>query len=279
MTKAKAVKVEMANTIDSEVLAEMAIEKAYYEKVEADYVAKKEAERIEAERIEAEYASLGLTTIDSDTYTKCRSFYTANKSLEQKAEKVGELRSAVAMHLVDELGYDTPEHWISPNTRDSKSALSTAQYSDSLNMFSTFIGDTYKGLLPKTLSNGIKFALGTEDVDDYGKNHPRRKLIIDAGRQPASIQKDFAKIAMELVKEREVESMTDDEKAEAEANTDHQQVMECFNKLVKAIEKKKSQAFGRDVAKDIQSLGRKLNASASDVAEADRLAAEVEPNH
>ena len=162
--------------------------------------------------IEVNATTLGLTTIGDDTFDICRSYYTANQTLERKAEKVGELRSALAMHLVDELGYDTPEHWISPNTRDSKSALSTAQYSDSLNMFSTFIGDTYKGLLPKTLSNGIKFALGTEDVDDYGKNHPRRKLIIDAGRQPASIQKDFAKIAMGLVNDRKAESMTDDEK-------------------------------------------------------------------
>jgi len=223
--------------------------------------------------IEVNATTLGLATITDDTFDLCRSYYTANQTLERKAEKVGELRSALAMHLVDELGYDTPEHWISPHTKDSKSALSKAQYSDLLNMFSTFIGDTYKGLLPNRLSNGIKFALGTEDVDDYGMNHPRRKLIIDAGRQPASIQKDFAKIAMGLVNDRKAESMTDDEKAEAEANTDHQQVMECFNKLVKAIEKKKSQAFGKDVAKDIQSLGRKLNASASDVAEADRLAA------
>ena len=268
MTKAKAVKVEMANTIDSEVLAEMAIEKAYYEKVEADYVAKKEAERIEAERIEAEYASLGLTTIDSDTYTKCRSFYTANKSLEQKAEKVGELRSAVAMHLVDELGYDTPEHWISPHTRDSKSRLSAIQYSDNLNMFSTFLGDTYKDMLPKTLSNGIKFALGTEDVDDYGKNHPRRKLIIDAGRQPASIMKDFAKIAMELVKERKAESMTDDEKVEAEANSGHVIMTEAFNKFCKAIEKHGDEDLAKNLSKPCSVITTGLS-----------KARKFEPNH
>ena len=220
--------------------------------------------------IEVNATTLGLTTIGDDTFEICRSFYTANKSLEREVETVGELRSALAMHLVDEKGYKTPEHWISPYTKDSKSALSRVEYSDLLNMFSTFIGDTYKGMLPKTLSNGIKFALGTEDVDDYGKNHPRRKLIIDAGRQPASVQKDFAKIAMDLVKDRKLKAMTEDEKAEAEANTDHQQVMECFNKLVKAIEKKKSEAVGKDVAKDIQSLGKKLNASATDA---------VEPNH
>jgi len=259
----KLLKVE-AERIEAELIEAERIEA---ERIEAERI---EAERIEAERIEAEYVSLSLTTIDSYTYTKCRSFYTANKSLEQKAEKVGELRSALAMHLVDDKGYDTPEHWISPNTSGSKSLLSRVEYSDLLNMFSTFIGDTYKGMLPKTLSNGIKFALGTEDVDDYGKNHPRRKLIIDAGRQPASVQKDFAKIAMDLVKDRKLKAMTEDEKAEAEANTDHQQVMECFNKLVKAIEKKKSQAVGKDVAKDIQSLGKKLNASATDA---------VEPNH
>ena len=251
----------------SKSIKEVKLLKVEAERIEAELI---EAEGIEAERIEAEYVSLSLTTIDSYTYTKCRSFYTANKSLEQKAEKVGELRSALAMHLVDDKGYDTPEHWISPNTSGSKSLLSRVEYSDLLNMFSTFIGDTYKGMLPKTLSNGIKFALGTEDVDDYGKNHPRRKLIIDAGRQPASVQKDFAKIAMDLVKDRKLKAMTEDEKAEAEANTDHQQVMECFNKLVKAIEKKKSQAVGKDVAKDIQSLGKKLNASATDA---------VEPNH
>ena len=226
--------------------------------------------KAKSKAIEVNATTLGLTTIGDDTFEICRSFYTANKSLEREVETVGELRSALAMHLVDEKGYKTPEHWISPYTKDSKSALSRVEYSDLLNMFSTFLGDTYKGLLPNRLSNGIKFALGTEDVDDYGMNHPRRKLIIDAGRQPASIQKDFAKIAMGLVNDRKAESMTEDEKAEAEANTDHQQVMECFNKLVKAIEKKKSEAVGKDVAKDIQSLGKKLNASATDA---------VEPNH
>jgi len=226
--------------------------------------------KAKSKAIEVNATTLGLTTIGDDTFEICRSFYTADKSLKREVEKVGELRGALAMHLVDELGYDTPEHWISPHTKDSKSMLSAIEYSDLLNMCSTFIGDTYKGLLPNMLSNGIKFALGTEDVDDYGMNHPRRKLIINAGRQPASVQKDFAKIAMDLVKDRKLKAMTEDEKAEAEANTDHQQVMECFNKLVKAIEKKKSEAVGKDVAKDIQSLGKKLNASATDA---------VEPNH
>ena len=199
--------------------------------------------------IEVNATTLGLTTITDDTFDIFRSYYTANQTLERKAEKVGELRSALAMHLVDEKGYDTPEHWISPNTSGSKSLLSRVEYSDLLNMFSTFIGDTYKGLLPKTLSNGIKFALGTEDVDDYGKNHPRRKLIIDAGRQPASIQKDFAKIAMELVKERKAESMTDDEKVEAEANSGHVIMTEAFNKFCKAVEKHGDEELAKNLAK------------------------------
>ena len=106
----------MTKSIKEVKLLKVEAERIEAELIEAERI---EAERIEAERIEAEYVSLGLTTIDSDTYTKCRSFYTANKSLEQKAETVGELRSALALHLVDEKGYDTPEHWISPNTRDS----------------------------------------------------------------------------------------------------------------------------------------------------------------
>ena len=218
--------------------------------------------------IEVNATTLGLTTIGDDTFDICRSYYTANQTLERKAEKVGELRSALAMHLVDELGYDTPEHWISPNTRDSKSALSTAQYSDSLNMFSTFIGDTYKGLLPNMLSNGIKFALGTEDVDDYGMNHPRRKLIIDAGRQPASVMKDFAKIAMELVKERKAESMTDDEKVEAEANSGHVIMTEAFNKFCKAVEKHGDEELAKNLSKPCSVITTGLS-----------KARKFEPNH
>jgi len=217
---------------------------------------------------EVNATTLGLTTITDDTFDICRSYYTANQTLERKAEKVGELRSALAMHLVDEKGYKTPEHWISPNTSDSKSLLSKVEYSDCLNMFSTFIGDTYKGMLPKTLSNGIKFALGTEDVDDYGKNHPRRKLIIDAGRQPASIMKDFAKIAMELVKERKAESMTDDEKVEAEANSGHVIMTEAFNKFCKAVEKHGDEELAKNLSKPCSVITTGLS-----------KARKFEPNH
>ena len=218
--------------------------------------------------IEVNATTLGLTTITDNTFDICRSYYTANQTLERKAEKVGELRSALAMHLVDEKGYDTPEHWISPNTSDSKSLLSRVEYSDCLNMFSTFIGDTYKDMLPKTLSNGIKFALGTEDVDDYGKNHPRRKLIIDAGRQPASVMKDFAKIAMELVKERKSESMTDDENLEAEANSGHVIMTEAFNKFCKAIEKHGDGDLAKNLSKPCSVITTELS-----------KARKFEPNH
>ena len=218
--------------------------------------------------IEVNATTLGLTTITDDTFDICRSYYTANQTLERKAEKVGELRSTLAMHLVDEKGYDTPEHWISPNTSDSKSLLSRVEYSDCLNMFSTFLGDTYKDMLPKTLSNGIKFALGTEDVDDYGKNHPRRKLIIDAGRQPASVMKDFAKIAMELVKERKAESMTDDEKVEAEANSGHVIMTEAFNKFCKAIEKHGDEDLAKNLSKPCSVITTELS-----------KARKFEPNH
>ena len=218
--------------------------------------------------IEVNATTLGLTTIGDDTFDICRSYYTANQTLERKAEKVGELRSALAMHLVDEKGYDTPEHWISPNTSDSKSLLSRVEYSDCLNMFSTFLGDTYKDMLPKTLSNGIKFALGTEDVDDYGKNHPRRKLIIDAGRQPASVMKDFAKIAMELVKERKAESMTDDEKVEAEANSGHVIMTEAFNKFCKAVEKHGDEELAKNLSKPCSVITTGLS-----------KARKFEPNH
>ena len=218
--------------------------------------------------IEVNATTLGLTTIGDDTFDICRSYYTANQTLERKAEKVGELRSTLAMHLVDEKGYDTPEHWISPNTSDSKSLLSRVEYSDCLNMFSTFLGDTYRDMLPKTLSNGIKFALGTEDVDDYGKNHPRRKLIIDAGRQPASIMKDFAKIAMELVKERKAESMTDDEKVEAEANSSHVIMTEAFNKFCKAIEKHGDEDLAKNLSKPCSVITTELS-----------KARKFEPNH
>ena len=226
------------------------------------------AERREAKAIEVNATTLGLTTITDDTFDICRSYYTANQTLERKAEKVGELRSTLAMHLVDEKGYDTPEHWISPNTSDSKSLLSRVEYSDCLNMFSTFLGDTYKDMLPKTLSNGIKFALGTEDVDDYGKNHPRRKLIIDAGRQPASVMKDFAKIAMELVKERKAESMTDDEKVEAEANSGHVIMTEAFNKFCKAIEKHGDEDLAKNLSKACSVITTELS-----------KARKFEPNH
>jgi len=218
--------------------------------------------------IEVNATTLGLTTIGDDTFDICRSYYTANQTLERKAEKVGELRSTLAMHLVDEKGYDTPEHWISPNTSDSKSLLSRVEYSDCLNMFSTFLGDTYRDMLPKTLSNGIKFALGTEDVDDYGKNHPRRKLIIDAGRQPASIMKDFAKIAMELVKERKAESMTDDEKVEAEANSGHVIMTEAFNKFCKAVEKHGDEELAKNLSKPCSVITTGLS-----------KARKFEPNH
>ena len=218
--------------------------------------------------IEVNATTLGLTTITDNTFDICRSYYTANQTLERKAEKVGELRSALAMHLVDEKGYDTPEHWISPNTSDSKSLLSRVEYSDCLNMFSTFLGDTYKNMLPKTLSNGIKFALGTEDVDDYGKNHPRRKLIIDAGRQPASVMKDFAKIAMELVKERKAESMTDDEKVEAEANSGHVIMTEAFNKFCKAVEKHGDEELAKNLSKPCSVITTGLS-----------KARKFEPNH
>ena len=218
--------------------------------------------------IEVNATTLGLTTITDDTFDICRSYYTANQTLERKAEKVGELRSTLAMHLVDEKGYDTPEHWISPNTSDSKSLLSRVEYSDCLNMFSTFLGDTYKDMLPKTLSNGIKFALGTEDVDDYGKNHPRRKLIIDAGRQPASVMKDFAKIAMELVKERKAESMTDDEKVEAEANSGHVIMTEAFNKFCKAVEKHGDEELAKNLSKPCSVITTGLS-----------KARKFEPNH
>ena len=218
--------------------------------------------------IEVNATTLGLTTITDNTFDICRSYYTANQTLERKAEKVGELRSALAMHLVDEKGYDTPENWISPNTSDSKSLLSRVEYSDCLNMFSTFIGDTYKDMLPKTLSNGIKFALGTEDVDDYGKNHPRRKLIIDAGRQPASVMKDFAKIAMELVKERKAESMTDDEKVEAEANSGHVIMTEAFNKFCKAVEKHGDEELAKNLSKPCSVITTGLS-----------KARKFEPNH
>ena len=218
--------------------------------------------------IEVNATTLGLTTITDDTFDICRSYYTANQTLERKAEKVGELRSTLAMHLVDEKGYDTPEHWISPNTSDSKSLLSRVEYSDCLNMFSTFLGDTYKNMLPKTLSNGIKFALGTEDVDDYGKNHPRRKLIIDAGRQPASVMKDFAKIAMELVKERKAESMTDDEKVEAEANSGHVIMTEAFNKFCKAVEKHGDEELAKNLSKPCSVITTGLS-----------KARKFEPNH
>ena len=226
------------------------------------------AERREAKAIEVNATTLGLTTITDDTFDICRSYYTANQTLERKAEKVGELRSTLAMHLVDEKGYDTPEHWISPNTSDSKSLLSRVEYSDCLNMFSTFLGDTYKDMLPKTLSNGIKFALGTEDVDDYGKNHPRRKLIIDAGRQPASVMKDFAKIAMELVKERKAESMTDDEKVEAEANSGHVIMTEAFNKFCKAVEKHGDEDLAKNLSKPCSVITTELS-----------KARKFEPNH
>ena len=218
--------------------------------------------------IEVNATTLGLTTITDNTFDICRSYYTANQTLERKAEKVGELRSTLAMHLVDEKGYDTPEHWISPNTSDSKSLLSRVEYSDCLNMFSTFLGDTYRDMLPKTLSNGIKFALGTEDVDDYGKNHPRRKLIIDAGRQPASIMKDFAKIAMELVKERKAESMTDDEKVEAEANSGHVIMTEAFNKFCKAVEKHGDEELAKNLSKPCSVITTGLS-----------KARKFEPNH
>jgi len=218
--------------------------------------------------IEVNATTLGLTTITDDTFDICRSYYTANQTLERKAEKVGELRSTLAMHLVDEKGYDTPEHWISPNTSDSKSLLSRVEYSDCLNMFSTFLGDTYRDMLPKTLSNGIKFALGTEDVDDYGKNHPRRKLIIDAGRQPASVMKDFAKIAMELVKERKAESMTDDEKVEAEANSGHVIMTEAFNKFCKAVEKHGDEELAKNLSKPCSVITTGLS-----------KARKFEPNH
>jgi len=218
--------------------------------------------------IEVNATTLGLTTITDNTFDICRSYYTANQTLERKAEKVGELRSALAMHLVDEKGYDTPEHWVSPNTSDSKSLLSRVEYSDCLNMFSTFLGDTYRDMLPKTLSNGIKFALGTEDVDDYGKNHPRRKLIIDAGRQPASVMKDFAKIAMELVKERKAESMTDDEKVEAEANSGHVIMTEAFNKFCKAVEKHGDEELAKNLSKPCSVITTGLS-----------KARKFEPNH
>jgi hypothetical protein len=212
---------------------------------------------------EANATTLGLTTITDYTIELCRSFYTANKALEKRSIKVREVRNALALHLVDEKGYDTPQHFISPNTKDSKSKLSPVEYSDLLNMFSAFLGDTYKGLLPKGLANGIMFTLGTEDVDDYSKNDPKRKAIIDAGRQPAAILKDFAKIALELVSDRAKESMTDDEKVEAEANSDHIQVVESWNRFIKLVEKNKSGAFVSSVAKECHTITNKLTADAS----------------
>jgi hypothetical protein len=212
-------------------------------------------------------SSMGLTTINDELFGIAHKYYTENKSHEDKAVTIGDLRKAVALQLVDQKGYSTPEHFISPNTTESKSKLSKVEYSDLLNMFSSFLGDTYKGLLPKGLANGIMFTLGTEDKDDYSKNDPKRKAIINAGRQPATILGDFKKIAMALVTERAKEAMTDDEKVEAEANSDHIQVVESWNKFVKLLEKKKSGTFVSSIAKECHTITNKLTASASDTFE------------
>ena len=78
-----------------------------------------------------------------------------------------------------DMGY-TINHLISPNTKDSKSMITPEEYAEQLIPCAL--------ALPKAQRDLIAL-----DRDDFAKNDPKQKQIVDARRQPQSKLKDKRK--------------------------------------------------------------------------------------
>jgi|TARA_R110000787_G_scaffold26162_5_gene73443 hypothetical protein len=194
-----------------------------------------------------------IETIFSDYFKNKRSFDKSEARLESS-------RGALAAGFID-LGMTTKEHFVSPYTNDA-SLLSKPEWAELLNLATLVMPAHLVEMLPAKLSNGVAFELGTKDTDDYAKKDPIRKQVLDAGRQPASIVGDLAKIV--LGRKRPPSDMTEEEIEVAAEASEYQKMTEAFTKWCRKMEKGASEAHMKDVSKAIQTI-RLANAKHSEL--------------
>jgi len=229
-----------------------------------------------------------MTTItnvtNSEAYTNVVSTVIAWDAATTKADKLG---AAVADKLGTmarafiEIGFKTPAHFKSPHTNDH-SPISAEEWQWLLNTANLLLPDSVIRYLPRTIAKGtIFFDAGTRDVDDYAKNDPIRALVIDAGRQGASKLGKIGKAVCGLIDAEARAEMSEEQKEDAAANSDHTICMQRWGAFMKACGNKKSQAFCTSIQASVADVSSKLSADGIAIARMIETndADEREPSH